>query len=438
MIKSVQSNIAPLISRDENQRILPFIVDLLSSVVENSEGEYSRFELSFEDKDYESNSDITDYLVYSILRRESVRQSINISINEVLDIFLELSMTHSDSFPVQDLKNIVDVYYPEMGSELTAKLKRNPLLSVEGDLCSFKYDFILEYLNTLSIIKFLNSTLKGEEYIKLIAKHANGEGVVYSDTLKYFQSKGELANGLIVNAINLVKSGLNYEDAFKKNDYRFRAISFLVHIVLDINNSKNKTEKMELLKSIFGDDSSIYFLSIYGDAKSLDFSNLHVFNSVFVGYKNFTSSKFLSTKFSNCVFDNINGDNVSSGLHQCVFDSCQMGDLDIVVELARNQLAENRTLVEKELRMFFTSFFNRGRFVDQKKSYVKFSDKVKTIDYSFFDMLISLGVMEVKQEKSDETYFMVGVNYRDSVYTLIMNNSVDEKIRNIVDLLMKN
>ncbi len=49
-----------------------------------------------------------------------------------------------------------------------------------------------------------------------------------------------------------------------------------------------------------------------------------------------------------------------------MFSTCQMGDLDIVIELSTNRIKENKALVEKELRTFFTSFFNRARFVDQK------------------------------------------------------------------------
>jgi hypothetical protein len=436
MIKAVQSNIKPLISRDENQRILPFIVDLLSSIVESSKGGDSKLELSFDDKNYDSNSDITDYLVYSILRRESVRQSIEISISEVLDIFLELTISHSDSFPVQDLRNIVEAYYPEMAQELTDKLLRNPLLLVRDEMCSFKYDFIFEYFNTISIIKFINNCMKGEEHLKLVAKHAHGDSTIYNDTLRYYQlnKSGETAS--IVKAINMIKANLRYEDAFKRNDFRFRAISFLTHLLLDLNVQKTKTERMELLKAIFGDEKSIYYLAIFGNAKPLDFSNTHIFNSIFVGYKNFTSSKFSETKFSNCVFDNINNQNSLPDLNACIFDSCQMGDLDTVIQLAENRVKENRALVEKEVRMFFSSFYNRGRFIDQKRSYMKLSDKVKAIDNNFIDYLLSTSVVRVKAEKSDEIYYIINPSFHDSAYTLIMNNTVDDTMKSIIDTLM--
>lgn len=437
MIKAVKTNVTPLISKDENQRILPFIVDLLSSIVEDSQGTDSLgFELSFEDKSYESNSELTDYLVYSILRRESVRQTIEITISEVLDVFLELAISHSDTFPTEDLKNIISVYYPEVAADLTDKLMRNPLITVKGDSCSFKYDFISEYFNSLSIIHYINSGSKSDELVKLIAKHAYGESGVFKDVLKYFSVKDVDSKELIKRLVVNIRTTLHYEDVFKKDDYRFRAISFLVNLVFGLNKSSSKTERMAKLKYMLGDDNSIYFLSIYGDGKALGFSDTHVFNSRFVGYKGFTISKFNNTKFSNCVFESINNNNIPTTLEPEMFDSCQMGDLDVVIELAKSRLNESRSLVEKELRTFFTSFFNRARFVDQKKSYVKFSDKIKGIDNNFFDNLLSKGVINVKLEKSDETYFQICSSYQDSVYTLIMNNAVDDKMRDIVDFLI--
>ncbi|WP_024607832.1 TIR domain-containing protein [Pseudoalteromonas sp. TAB23] len=437
MIRATKANITPLISKDENQRILPFIVDLLSSIVEDARGSDSlKFELSFEDKNYESNSELTDYLVYSILRRESVRQSIEISINEVLDIFLELAITHSDNFPAQDLKNIIEVYYPEVAVELTDKLLRNPLISVCGDVCSFKYDFISEYFNTLSIINFINNCDKNDELVKLIAKHSYGDSSVFKDVIKYFINDTVNADKLIKKLIIQTKSSLNYDDVFKKDDYRFRAISFLINLALELKKQLSKTDKMLFLKDIFGDQSNVYYLSIYGDGTALDFSNTHVCNSRFIGYKNFTASRFENTTFSNCVFENINNDNIPSCLSPEMFSTCQMGDLDIVIELSTNRIKENKALVEKELRTFFTSFFNRARFVDQKKSYIKFSDKVKGIDNNFFDDLYSKGIIKVKLEKSHETYFEICPTYHDSVYTLIMNNTVDDKLRRIVSSLV--
>ncbi|WP_265460793.1 hypothetical protein, partial [Aeromonas salmonicida] len=142
--KKVLGSIKPLIDSDENQRVLPFIVDLLSTLAEesNDDQEVANFALSFDGKKYESNEDITDYLVYSVLRREWQRQKIEIPIEDVLDIFLEVSSTHKDVFSKADFEDIVSIFCSENSNDLLTKMLRNPLIIIDGEQCRFKYDFI--------------------------------------------------------------------------------------------------------------------------------------------------------------------------------------------------------------------------------------------------------------------------------------------------------
>ncbi|CAH1598628.1 conserved hypothetical protein [Vibrio owensii] len=434
MLKKAFNNIEPLISKDENQRILPFVVDLLASLVETSNvGESLDFQLSFEGKDYESNADLTDYLVYSILRRESVRQDIDIPINEVLDIFIELATNFNDSFPKNELEEIVNVFYTEKASELTGKLLRNPLITVERDLCKFKYDFIPDYFNALSIINNINSSSSTEQFVKLIARHGFGETNVFKDVSKYFQSNENLVH-LVAISVKAISSSINPDDVFKDSDYKFKAISFFVNLLFSVNGAMSKLERTKILNDIFGDGSGLYNLSIYGKGKPLDFSNIHVFNSKFVGFKSFTSSKFESSKFSNCYFDGIHSDKVHKNITPEMFDSCRLGDLEVLIDKAQAELTESREIIERELRKFFSCFFHRGRFKDQKKSYIKFSDRVKNIDGLFFDRLLQSGILSVNAKKSDETYYIVSGSYQDSVYSFLMNNTVDDKLRTVIAL----
>lgn len=437
MIKKVLSNIEPLISKDEDERILPFIVDLLSSLVEGAnDGDDFNFELSFDGKEYESNSDITDYLVYSILRRESVRQSIEISINDVLDVFVELASTHGDSFPKSELEGIVKAYYSENAESLTGKLLRNPLIQSGGDVCKFKYDFIADYFRCLKIINGINKSNRDEDLIKLCARNTYGDTFIFKDVSKYFHSRVQVFMGSSKKLIHHISQGINQGDAFNKVDYKFKAISFLLNVASNIHSTTSKSDYTALLIEAFGGKSPIYNLALYGDSKPLDFTGLHIFNSRFVGYKNFTSSKFENTKFSGCFFEAINNKKKPEGLTAEMFDSCSLGDLDVVIESVNVGSQANRSLIEKELRKFFGGFFHRGKFKDQKKSYIKFSDRVRRIDGAFFNQLIQLNAVQVKAEKSDETYYEVSPAYQDSVYSIINNNTVDKKMNGIIDLII--
>ena len=437
MIKKVLNNIEPLISKDEDERILPFIVDLLSSLVEGAnDGDEFQFELSFDGKEYESNSDITDYLVYSILRRESVRQSIEISINDVLDVLVELASTHGDSFPKSELEGIVKAYYSENAESLTSKLLRNPLIQSVGDICKFKYDFIADYFRCLKIINGINKAIKDEDLIKLCARNTYGDTLIFKDVSKYFYSRTQIFMESSKKLIRHISQSINQGDAFNKVDYKFKAISFFVNVASTIHSTTSKSDYTTLIIEAFGGKSPIYNLALYGDSKPLDFTDLHIFNSRFVGYKNFTSSKFDNTKFSGCFFEAINNKKKPEGLTAEMFDSCSLGDLDVVIESVNVGSQANRSLIEKELRKFFGAFFQRGKFKDQKKSYIKFSDRVRRIDSAFFNQLLQLNAVQVKTEKSDETYYEVSPAYQDSVYSMINNNTIDKKMNSIIDLVL--
>ncbi|MFJ2334670.1 TIR domain-containing protein [Pseudomonas helleri] len=437
MIKKVLNNIEPLISKDEDERILPFIVDLLSSLVEGAnDGEEFSFELSFDGKEYESNSDITDYLVYSILRRESVRQSIEIPINEVLDIFVELAATHRDSFPKSELEDIVKAYYSENADSLTSKLLRNPLIQINGAICKFKYDFIADYFCCLKIINGINKSSKDEDLMKLCARNAYGDTPIFKDVGKYFSSRTKTFMESSKKIISHFSPNIKQGDAFNRIDYNYKAISFFINIASNIHPAISKTDYTRLIVDIFGGKSTIHNLSMYGDSKPLDFTNLHILNSRFVGYKNFTASKFENTKFSGCFFEHINNKKKPEKISSDMFDSCVLGDLEVIIDSINAGSQANRSLIEKELRKFFGAFFQRGKFKDQKKSYIKFSDRVRRIDGAFFNQLLQMHAIQVKAEKSDETYYEVSSSYQDSVYSLINNSTIDKKMNNIIGLIM--
>ncbi|EJB8540397.1 TIR domain-containing protein [Vibrio parahaemolyticus] len=437
MIKKSLYNINPLIERDSNQRILPFVVDLLSSLVEKSrKNESIDFSLSFDGKNYESNESLTDYLVYSILRREYIRQSLEISIDDVLEIFMELAETRGDSFPKSELESLVGAFYTENANDVTEKLLRNPLIEInESSVCSFKYDFIAEYFISLKIIHYVNSCSKSESFYKLMARHAYGESNVFKDVCDYFDSREVNFNRNASVIISSLKEGLTNEDVFHINDLRFKSISFIVNVLLVINKGRNKKDISDLIFSLFDNGSVISFFSIYGKGRGLDFSNRHVVCSRFIGNTSFLSSKFSNSKFSSCYFDSVYS-NKATDIKSEMFDSCRLGDLESVIDRIKSEDESNRDLLEKELRKFFGGFLNGNNFKDQKRSYIKLSDKVKSIDKNFFDELVHQKVLFVKREKSNEKYYAISPSHQDSIYSMYHNNNFDDDlIRNIISYM---
>jgi hypothetical protein len=432
----VLSNIKPLLESDEKQRILPFVVDLLSSLAEDSTDEEVNIELSFNGKKYESNEDITDYLVYSVLRREWQRQKIEIPVEDVLDIFLEISANHKEHFLKSDFEEVVSIFSSEDSEGLFVKMLRNPLIIVDGDLCRFKYDFIADYFKSLYIINALNSKSCNSEFIKLIAKNAYGENEVMASVSKYYSNKNVI---LIENCkfiINSIKENISPLDVLSKNDVNFRAIAFLVKLNTESNNCGNSKEQFKiLLTKLFDNDGVFKNLAIYGEQIALDLVDINLSDSRFVGYKNFSKSKFENTQINNCFFESCFNDNPSKTITNGTFNSCRLGDLESVIIGAEEKSEKERSLIESELRNFLYSFFYRGAFSDKKIEYVKMSSRIKSINRAFFNRLVKEDIIKMKVEKSSGTFYIIAPHYEDSVHGFLSNNKVDKRIEKIIQFI---
>ncbi|AVQ86232.1 hypothetical protein C7R88_02250 [Plesiomonas shigelloides] len=384
--QKVLSNIRPLLKSDENQRILPFVVDLLSSLAEDSSNDEVSIALSFDGKKYESNEDITDYLVYSVLRREWQRQKIGIPVEDVLEIFLEISSTHKDQFLKSDFQDVVSIFVSDNSDDLFTKMLRNPLLIVEQELCRFKYDFIADYFKSLYIINSINTISTNEDFIKLLAKNAYGENEVMLGASRYYSKKDE--DFLLDKAKNIIshlKSKISASDVMSNSDVNFRAISFLVKlcsISCKCNNSKEQFTF--ILKKIFESDSLFKNLAIYGDNIPMDLVGVKIIDSRFIGYKNFSRSKFEETEIYNCFFDSCYNDTPSKSFRKGKFNSCRLGDLELSIAGEEEKSEKDRALIENELRNFLNSFFHRGAFTDKKLDYIKLSTRIKSINRAFF------------------------------------------------------
>lgn len=436
--RKVLGSIKPLIDSDENQRVLPFIVDLLSTLAEESDDEQDtvNFALSFDGKKYESNEDITDYLVYSVLRREWQRQKIEIPIEDVLEIFLEVSSTHKDIFSKADFEDIVSIFCSGNSNDLLTKMLRNPLIVIDGEQCRFKYDFISDYFRSLYIIKSINLESVNDDFIKLIAKNAYGDSEVMSSATRYFQKKPDELSIKCKSIITKIKSNIKPAEVMAVNDINFRAIGFLVKIVSLSSPTNNSKESFtNLLRQLFDDSLGFKNLAIYGDNMALDLDNLIVTDSKFIGYKNFSKSKFSGTKIKNCYFDACYSENTPTNFSKDIFDSCRLGDLETAIEVAQEKNEKERELIEGELRSFLNSFFHKGTFTDKKTSYIKFSTRVKNMNRSFLNKLLREGIVQVKVEKSDETYYEISPSYQDSVYGFLSNNKIDRRIESIISLI---
>jgi len=437
-IELVMKNVSQMLLSEENEHVLPFFIDLISRLVEESNGVSVDFDLSFNEKKYESNTELIDCLVYSVLRREYKRQDLEISIESVVALIQEIVSSHGDKFPVSALEEQVAIYYSEFSGSLSRKILLNPLLVVKNDICKFKYDFLGDYFTALYIIDAINHSFIDDKFIAFLARYAYGDKSGTKEVSKYYSSRPEILLSSCQKIISGIIPKISERAAFENNDLFYRAISSLVHLIAGLPASQGSKEAItSQIKEAFSQSDKLKYFSVYGELQPLDFTNIEVWYSKFVNYKNFLPSKFGQSKFYYSYFEGINQLHISPSFDTEMFDSCRLGDLEIVITQTNEKKANSRATIEKEVGKFLSSFFNRGAFKDQKVKYIKFSDKVKTISIKFLETLLKDGVISVKVEKSDETYYEINPKYHQSVHNFINNNVIDSNIDRILDFANK-
>jgi hypothetical protein len=435
---SVMSHVKQILTSEENDHVLPFFVDLISELVEENEGKEINFDLSLQDKNYESNSEIIDCLVYSVFRREFRRHDLEISIENVAGIFQEIASIHGETFPAKAIDEHILIFYNEFHTSLTRKILLNPLLLIENGQCKFKYDFLADYFCSLYLIDLINSCASDDQFVSVLARHAYGDKAALKDVKKYYCTHPDKFFESCSKLIPKFITKIDENAALSGNDAIYRALSAITHIALELPQAKGSKESAtDVIKKIFNSTGKLEYFSVYGDMPSFDFTNTAIWHSRFVKHKKFLSSKFKESKFFYSVFEGINSPAISSSFDPKMFESCRLGDLDFVIDQVNEKQKKNNALIEKEVSKFLSSFFNRGAFVDKKLMYIKLSDKAKTVGKSFFDRLLKEDVLLVKIKKSDEVYYEINSKYHQSVHNFLNNNIINSKIRKIINYALQ-
>lgn len=431
---------------DKNKRIIPFFVDMVSTIFEEQLGssEQIAFEISSEDRNYACNSTLTDLIIYSVLRREKTRHDIELDTSSFIELFSELAVEYGEITPIEKLKEKLWIYYDSQANELYSKIEINPLLIKEGDHLRFKYQFLNDYFKSLFVISGILRRSTGKELLKCLANAQIADKQSLSDVTLYFSKQDaevlhDAVKEMLKNARALLANG--------KMDVReSETIKKAIGALLSIYSKCRSYSRSELSRKIrdlyhavpdLDRESKIEGVYIYGDYPSLDFSNLQVWNSGFYNYDNFITSRFSGARFFYSEFSNTGGNYASDTFDASMFDqTCKLGDLTDTLALIESTAKSNRILCESELKRFFRSFYKGASFIDQKLMYMQFSGKVDKLSKRNFDSLLRMNILKVAVVKNIDKFYVVSDEYQDSVFKFLNDNFVDAKIKSLIDYLM--
>lgn len=431
---------------DAHKRIVPFFIDMVSTIFEEQLNEDSKisFEISSEDKDYACNSNLTDLIIFSVLRREKTRHDIELETREFIELFSELSVEHGESIPCEKLREKLNIYYDDSADKLYSKIVINPLLIQEGSTLRFRYQFLNEYFKSLFLISGILRKSFSKDIIQCLASIKAENEQSTSDVISYFSQQDiEVFHNAAKEMIVKAKSLLGRSEIEPRE---VESVKKAIGSLLSLHSRCGRFQRKDLSRRVrdlyhaapdLEVDAKIEGLYLYGDYPSLDFSNMHVWDSGFFNYENFITSKFSGAKFFYSEFSNTGGNYTSETFDRNMFDStCKLGDLTDTLALVESSAQSNKALCESELKKFLRSFFKGSSFTDQKMMYMQFSGKVEKLGRRHFDYFLRIGMINLDAVKTVDKFYVVADNYQDSVHRFLNDNFIDAKMRSVVDYLM--
>ena len=433
IINQCNRNVNSLMESAKTDRISPFIVDLIANIntTEQNDDNDNDVDYSLVGKNYPSNSDLTDKVVFNVLRRELERQKIQILTTDLVDLFCEIASEHGSSIDLEALRNIINEYYGEQANSIYESLLVNPLVKKQPPTLTYRYHFLYNYFLTLFILKgILNpSYVANPNYYSTFSKFAEGSLTTsYQDILKFARDHAKDINFEEI----IFKLRTAYESSHLKQISR--AISFFVHLLIDVQGQGiSKKDLSELVLSLFNygtQQRKIRYLFIFGETTSLDFSGYTVTNSGFFGYKSFLKSNLEGANFSTTNIDIEVPESAELAITRETFDTtCCIGNLSKYLRDHGNIQRIPPTNKQVILKRLFREFLKNNAFIERQINELRFPDDLDGGIPKYFREAKSQDVLYTTE---DGKKCGVTRSERKKVSDFLTNSTLDKKILKIL------
>jgi nucleoside phosphorylase/GTPase SAR1 family protein len=394
-----------------------------------------------------------DLIVNRLIDREILRQTLTLSVDEVIEIFFEIARTSNGVIRKTDLDKVIELYYVKDEDRSHSSFYVNPLLrSVQKDpYIEFRYDHLLLILRSRYFIYHVTQDTHHPDNLRYaLLKFYDGKGDLLIDILNHSKDISEeilfsAVKRLIRGFTNMLKgrNGKNLGSDRKKLDEDKKCISALLYLYFGSYQQNTKTDIAEKIKLLFS--GHIQYMFIYGDFYPIDFSGLKIENSGFYDFNNFDKSFFPKNEivFFDTEFTNINP-KLQLKIEKEIFDkSCHINSkLKHAITKVEGNKKELIQFIKSDFIKLFKIFFSGENFGKVSENLFKgyntrFYSKLTTNDYVTF--FFEKGIF--KKEKSNKTpihfVYFVNQDHQHSIRYLLTNSSFDKELRNLFTIFLK-
>lgn len=357
------------------EKFLPFVLDIIQNIISDN----NIIQTTSLQSEILSSKINDDYIILNVFDREVIKTEQKLTIDQQVNLFIEIA-TKLDGYTINDLKlSLGEITSKNDIDFIIQKLLVHPLLKINIDKITFRYDFLYDHFKNIYLGEFLKKKIELNDILCQILS----EKIKYNQSATYDIAK-RIGNFDFETISYLIDIIAKINSKIKNKEKRRKAISGIFTIALQVQHkikSNDKRTNRELLIDMFGekpvkDLSMINFSNINGCKIVFDFSNLIFDDCYFYAYENFWECNFENAYFNgNCEFHYLHKDkqvkitNISQtkNFHSdCFIDSITK---NVFAEKEDNSKA-NFEKAKNDLRGFCKIFHNR-HMVNRPENYIR-------------------------------------------------------------------
>ena len=420
---------------------IPFVALVVSELIKKNS---KNIKLSKAKSDYLDTNNEFDVIVINVLEREEIRQMLNMSIDDFLDLFKEIVIDYNNKMPFTFFEYYISHALPAASTSTESacrSLLDNVFIRRDGDFITISYDFIYSHIKAAFVVYFIKKKLITEHFFKSLADDCFPRDdfiAEISDRIKNLDNHREIFKEFFQA---IIKGKRKFQTDHVLLVSIEKTISFLLYLSSKIFTEKfvlGKEERIDVVKELY--NNNISEMHIYGNYYTLDFSSITVRNSTFVGFNNIIKSKFdKNTRFIDCRLNNIlleNGVIQNTSLCPENFDiTCKIDEnIREFINSSKNTIDNAQEAIKKDLINLLRSFFDGGRVLGKKLRHLSFQTNCNIDSKKLIKELKNKGLITDKYMNPPYNWG-IEKGYIESAQQLVFNNFADNMIEEFINYL---
>ena len=419
------------ISKKQQPEYSPFIVYLISDMIEKSDFVNVIID---DDSKYLNLTYSVDQVIYHILKREQKRQSLNLAIDEFMDLFYDIVFDKKNHMTMEEYDEYMDIILPKLKNR--NNILSCSLIDVKDNIVSVSHDYLFEQFLIIYFSYGILNKIDDSRMEYYFSKAVNGNKEIQYKLMHRLENDSEFEKKFHSYFTMILKKVKREKKSKVKKIYE-GIISSLLYIALSSTKFGSRNlpdDRTKIIKKILG--GKIEHLYIHGEFYSLNFCNEIIYSSKFYDFTNFFNSSFdKNTKFIDCHFNFNKSDALNiiklTDLSKDNFDStCSFTEMigGIFNKKYDTKKAINELIIF-DLIEILKRLYKKGKFISANKRQLNIKYSSSIGNYAFIKALKENNAI-IEESKRD--YFSISDDFKTSVEQLLNNNYKDHKIVNVI------